>query len=175
MKQNLTQNNSIDENLFKSVVGRFPTGVTVITTTDLETKTPIGLTISSFHSLSLNPTLILWTLTKKASTLQHFLKTPSYVVHILSSSQENLAKQFATGPQTERFTDTKTTTAPNGSLMLDNNDCSAWLECKNIAQYEAGDHYIFVGEVLHCDYQEAAPLIYHAGVFNLTPPDLKKL
>lgn len=175
MSKNLTPSNNIDESLFKSVVGRFPTGVTVITTTDADSQSPIGLTISSFHSLSLSPTLILWTLTKKASTLQQFLKTPSYVVHILSSSQEHLAKQFATGPQSDRFTNINTTTAPNGSLMLDNGACSAWLECRNIAQYEAGDHYIFVGEVLHCDYQEAAPLIYHAGVFNLTPPDLKKL
>lgn len=158
-----------DELHFRAVVGRFPTGVTTITT-EAPDGSPVGLTISSFHSLSLNPPLILWTLTKKASSLPLFLKSKRYVVHILSAGQIELAKQFAKGPQAERFENTPVTRAPGGTLMLDDARTAAWLECHNVAQHEAGDHYIFVGQVERCHFQPVAPLVYHAGDFNLTPP-----
>src|SRR5690625_4792053 len=112
------------EQHFKSVVGRFPTGVTVITSETPTDGKPIGLTISSFHLLSLQPPLILWTLTKKASTLDYFRNSKSYVVHILSAQQKDMALQFASGPQEKRFITTKVTRAPGGSIMLDDNNCA---------------------------------------------------
>lgn len=160
---------SFDERYFRSVVGRFPTGVTAITTESGTDQTPLGLTISSFHSLSLDPPLILWTLTKKASSLVGFQQAKRYVVHVLSAEQKALAQRFARGPQAERFQGRTLTRAPGGTLMLDDTRCAAWLECRNVAQHEAGDHYIFVGQVEHCYYQPVAPLIYHAGDFDLTP------
>lgn len=165
----MSSNTNFTERHFRSVVGRFPTGVTVVTTQNPDNNAPMGITISSFHSLSLEPPLILWTLTKKATTLQNFLAADSYVVHILSASQQDLANRFASGSQQERFNGLNTTQAPGGSLMLDDPLCAAWLECTNIKQHEAGDHFIFVGQVTHCEYQLAAPLVYHAGEFELTP------
>lgn len=159
-----------DQQYFRAVVGRFPTGVTAITTQSATDGSPVGLTISSFHSLSLEPPLILWTLTKAASSLVHFRETTRYVVHVLSAEQKDLARRFARGPQAERFKGLELTRAPSGTLMLDDPRCAAWLECFNVTQHEAGDHYIFVGQVERCHYQPAAPLVYHAGDFDLTPP-----
>lgn len=159
-----------DEHYFRSVLGRFPTGVTAITTESSTDKSPVGLTISSFHSLSLDPPLILWTLTKAASSLPHFCKAERYVVHILSAEQKDLASRFARGPQAERFKGLPLTRAPGGTLMLDDPRSAAWLECFNVTQHEAGDHYIFVGQVERCHYQTVAPLVYHTGGFDLTPP-----
>lgn len=158
-----------DEQYFRTVLGRFPTGVTAITTESKVDKTPVGLTISSFHSLSLAPPLILWTLTKAASSLVHFRNTERYVVHVLSADQKDLALRFARGPQPERFKGLTLTRAPSGTLMLDDPRCAAWFECFNVTQHEAGDHYIFVGQVERCHYQPIAPLVYHAGGFDLTP------
>ncbi len=158
-----------DERHFRSVVGRFPTGVTLITTESPASGSPLGLTISSFHSLSLQPPLILWTLTKKASSLPQFQQTGRYVVHILSAQQKELAGRFARGPQDERFQDVSLARAPGGTLMLDDQRTAAWLECRNVAQHEAGDHVIFVGQVERCEYQQVAPLVYHGGGFALTP------
>lgn len=159
-----------DERYFRSVVGRFPTGVTVVSAEAHEDNTPLGLTISSFHSLSLEPPLILWTLTKKASSLAHFQAAERYVVHVLSAEQKALAQRFARGPQDERFQGVPLTRGPKGTLMLDDPRCAAWLECTNLRQHEAGDHIIFIGQVEHCHYQSVAPLVYHAGGFDLTPP-----
>ncbi|HLR78237.1 MAG TPA: flavin reductase family protein [Burkholderiaceae bacterium] len=159
-----------DDVHFRSVVGRFPTGVTVITTETSTDSSPVGLTISSFHSLSLDPPLVLWTLTKKASSLTHFRKADRYVVHILSAEQIDLAQRFARGPQADRFRDVGLTRAPGGTIMLDDSRTAAWLECCNVTQHEAGDHFIFVGQVERCQFQPVAPLVYHAGAFDLTPP-----
>lgn len=160
-----------NERHFRDVVGRFPTGVTLITTETSAPQTPIGLTISSFHSLSLQPPLILWTLTRKASSLPHFERCSRYVVHILSAAQQDLARHFARGPQDQRFRGAALTRSPDGVIMLDDPQCAAWLQCRNVAQHDGGDHVIFVGQVEHCEYQDTSPLIYHAGNFSLTAPD----
>lgn len=166
MSQRIT---TFTERHFRDVVGRFPTGVTIVTTEAPTQNTPLGLTISSFHSLSLQPPLILWTLTRKASSLPYFEACERYVVHILSASQRDLANRFAKGPQSQRFHDVSVTRSPAGTLMLDNPYCAAWLQCRNVAQHDGGDHVIFVGEVEHCEHQDALPLIYHGGEFSLTP------
>lgn len=160
-----------NERHFRDVVGRFPTGVTLVTTETAAPETPIGLTISSFHSLSLQPPLILWTLTRKASSLPHFQRCSRYVVHVLAASQQTLARRFASGPQHQRFEGVALTRSPAGTIMLDDPQCAAWLQCRNVAQHDGGDHVIFVGEVEHCEQQDTPPLIYHGGNFSLTPAD----
>lgn len=161
---------AFDTPFFKSALSRFATGVTVITTEGLAPeREPWGLTASSFNSLSLDPPLIVWSLDKKARSLPHFLQAPSYVVHVLSASQGHMAKRFAMGPQAERFQGHPVGRAPGGSLMLEDPDFCAWFECRNLNQYETGDHYLFIGQVEHCVHSDAAPLIYHASNFSLTP------
>jgi flavin reductase (DIM6/NTAB) family NADH-FMN oxidoreductase RutF len=113
--------------------------------------------------------MIVWSLSKKASSLNAFMSAKRYVVHVLSASQLHLAKRFAYGSQPERFSGSTTTRAPGGTLMLNSPDITAWFECFNVTHHEAGDHFVFIGQVEHCHRQFQQPLIYHAGDFDLTP------
>ncbi len=158
-----------DARFFRSALGRFATGVTIITCESQPDPQPMGLTISSFNTVSLDPPLVLWSLTRKASTLPHFLASERYVIHVLAASQLHLAKRFASGPQAARFGDLPLKRAPGGSLMLDEPDTAAWFECYNLTHHEAGDHIIFIGQVERCDRSFSQPLVYHAGDFDLTP------
>ena len=88
---------------FRSALGRFPTGVTVITAEHPDGGAPLGLTISSFSSVSLEPPMVLWTLTHTAASLAAFKALDRYVIHVLSAGQVDLARRFAKGPQAERF------------------------------------------------------------------------
>jgi flavin reductase (DIM6/NTAB) family NADH-FMN oxidoreductase RutF len=158
-----------DADFFRSALGRFATGVAVITTESRADPSPVGLTISSFNSVSLEPPLVLWSLSKAASSLRHFQHAERYVIHILAASQLHLAKRFASGPQNKRFEGLPLTRAPGGTLMLNDPECAAWFECHNMQQHEAGDHLIFIGQVERCQRSFAQPLVYHAGDFDLTP------
>ncbi|NYT62302.1 flavin reductase family protein [Alcaligenaceae bacterium] len=158
-----------DTRFFRSALGRFATGVTIITTESRTQKIPMGLTISSFNSVSLDPPIVLWSLSRAASSLVHFQKAERYVIHVLSATQLHLAKRFAYGPQADRFNNQALTRAPGGTLMLDDPDCSAWFECRNMTQYEAGDHLVFIAQVERCQRNFHLPLVYHAGDFDLTP------
>jgi flavin reductase (DIM6/NTAB) family NADH-FMN oxidoreductase RutF len=153
---------------FRSALGRFPTGVTIVTAEHPDTGLPLGLTISSFSSVSLEPPMVLWSLTHTAASLSAFLALDRYVIHVLSASQIDLARRFAKGPQAERFAGLDLDRAPNGTLMLGDSRCAAWFECHNTQHHPAGDHTIFVGQVEHCHRQLLSPLIYHAGDFELT-------
>src|SRR3546814_1108522 len=81
--------------------------------------------------------MVLWTLSKKASSLDHFLQTRRYVIHVLAAPQLSLAKRFAQGSQTDRFKGLALTRAPGGTLMLDEPECAAWFECYNLTQHDA--------------------------------------
>lgn len=164
----LDTRSSFDTAFFRAALGRFATGVTIVTSQTSDAQ-PLGLTVSSFNSVSLVPPLVLWSLAKKSSSLAHIQAAEGYVIHVLSAGQLDLAKRFAYGPQSERFAGQATKRSPSGLLMLDHEDCSAWFACRHYAQHEAGDHLIFVGEVLDCDLNMNQPLIYHAGDFDLTP------
>ena len=154
---------------FRSALGRFPSGVTIVTAEHPETHAPLGMTISSFSSVSLQPPMVLWALTQGAISRPILLSLDRYVIHVLSASQIHLARRFARGSHSERFAGLALARAPNGTLMLEDPRCAAWFECHNSQHHDAGDHTIFVGQVEHCHYQPKAPLIYHAGDFELTP------
>src|SRR5690554_3849222 len=102
---------SLNVDLFKKVMGNYPTGVTIVTTADHE-GTPLGLTVNSFASVSLDPTLILWSIDKRVSTYDVFTKTDHFAVHILAGDQGPLASLFAT-PGADRFGESKWTWSDN--------------------------------------------------------------
>ncbi|MFA5488961.1 MAG: flavin reductase family protein [Candidimonas sp.] len=158
-----------DPTYFRSALGRFPTGVTVITTEDPDSLHPIGLTVSSFNSVSLDPPMVLWSLSKTSYSRPGFQKAERYVIHVLSSRQRELAKRFSQGSQADRFAGLSLARAPHGTPMLDDRHSAAWFECFNAAQHEAGDHIIFVGQVERCFRNHYPPLVYHAGDYDLTP------
>jgi len=157
-----------DQSYFRSALGRFATGVTIITTETAEGE-PWGLTISSFNAVSLEPPMVLWSLSQSASALPHFLRAERYVIHVLSASQLPLARRFSRGRQEERFQGVALERSPHGVPMLADTDTTAWFECHNSAHHPAGDHIIFVGQVERCNRRYSQPLVYHAGDFDLTP------
>lgn len=152
---------------FRSALGRFATGVTIVTGRTPE-GSPIGLTVSSFNSVSLSPPLVLWSLSRASSSLAAFRSCEHYVVNVLAAHQIELARRFAYGPVAERFANVALCDAPNGAPRLAAPG-AAWFACHNRSCYEEGDHVIFVGEVEHCTHSKAPPLVYHAGGFDLTP------
>jgi flavin reductase (DIM6/NTAB) family NADH-FMN oxidoreductase RutF len=158
---------SFDAAQFRATLGRFATGVTVITT-EAADGSPVGLTVSSFNSVSLDPPLVLWSLSQSASSLPALRQCERYVIHVLSAEQIALARNFATGMPSQRFVGIDLVRAPGGTLMLAD-ESAAWFECRNRSRYPEGDHLIMVGEVEHCGHSKAPPLVFHAGGFDLTP------
>ena len=152
---------------FRSALGRFATGVTIVTTRQAD-GSPVGLTVSSFNSVSLSPPLVLWSLSRTSSSLAAFEACERYVINVLAADQIHLARRFATGTAAERFADVELCDAPGGAPRLAAPG-AAWFACHNRSRYVEGDHIIFVGEVERCDHSKASPLVFHAGGFALTP------
>ena len=152
---------------FRSALGMFATGVTIVTA-----RTPegalVGLTANSFNSVSLNPPLVLWSLSKSAASMAAFSTGSHYAIHILRAEQLDLAKQFAT-QGVDRFAGVQFTAGTAGAPLIDG--AAATFECFNRSRYEEGDHVIFVGEVEHCAHQVgASPLLFHGGKFYAEHP-----
>jgi flavin reductase (DIM6/NTAB) family NADH-FMN oxidoreductase RutF len=144
---------------FRSALSQFATGVTVITTR-LEDGSFIGLTASSFNSVSLHPPLVLWSLAQGASTLPAFSDNSLYVINVLSAGQAALAEQFSRRG-IDRFTGVDYTLSRTGLPIL--KGVSAWFECHNRSRYPEGDHVIFVGEVEQCAAYPQPGLVFHGG------------
>ena len=151
----------------RSTLGSFATGITVITarTTDGE---PIGLTISSFNSVSLEPPLILWSLSVNSPKLEAFRNASHYAVNVLSADQQWLSDRFA-GRSNDRFADLTYRSGLSGAPLLEG--CCAWFECANDTQHAGGDHIIFLGHVERVAQGEAqSPLIFHSGRYRTLAP-----
>lgn len=158
---------AIDGRAFRQALGAFATGVTIVTTRDVEGR-PVGLTANSFNSVSLDPPLVLWSLALNSQNLPAFRQAPTWAVHILAASQEDMSRRFATRGS-DKFADIEFEHGPGGAPLL--NDCAARFLCKATFEYEGGDHAIFVGEVLDLSLAEGPPLIFHGGRYGrLAPP-----
>jgi len=161
-----------DSTHFRRALGRFPTGVTIVTAWRGEDE-PVGLTVSSFNAVSLTPPLVLWSLSLSSSSLQALLDCDRYVIQVLAADQLSLAGRFATGTPAQRFEGIPLTRTPRGAPRIDQ-PVAAWFECHNRHRHEEGDHIIFIGQVEHCEFSNALPQVYHAGGYDLTPtPSLK--
>lgn len=141
---------------FKLALGNYPTGVTVVTTSH-ETK-PIGLTVNSFASVSIDPLLILWSLDKKSQLHSYFTNASHFAVNILASDQEQLCTLFASKIP-DRFAQAQWSTSSLGLPIL--HDTAAILQCKTFQQIDAGDHTIFIGQVQDITNAQKEPLLYH--------------
>ncbi len=132
----------------------------------------MGLTVSSFNSVSLAPPLVLWSLSLSSSSLAVLERSTHYAINVLASDQLDLAKRFATRSSADRFDDVSWQAGRHGAPLLTGS--TAWFECYNRSRYREGDHCIFVGEVEHCGHTDGMPLVFHAGGFDLTPPRMRK-
>jgi flavin reductase (DIM6/NTAB) family NADH-FMN oxidoreductase RutF len=153
-----------DTRHFRQALAQFATGVTIITTR-LPDGSFLGLTASSFNSVSLDPPLVLWSLAQTASSLPVFSGNSHYVINVLAADQANLAERFSRRIA-NRFDGVEFELSRAGLPIL--KGAAAWFECHNRSRYPEGDHVIFVGEVEHCNVYAKQALVFHHGKFVAT-------
>jgi flavin reductase (DIM6/NTAB) family NADH-FMN oxidoreductase RutF len=150
---------------FRQALSQFATGVTVITTR-LADGSFRGLTASSFNSVSLEPPLVLWSLSNVANSLPIFSGNSHYVINVLSAGQEELARRFSRRSEANPFDSVEYALSRTGQPIL--KGACAWFECHNRSRYPEGDHVIFVGEVEDCAVDAQPALLFHGGKFAHT-------
>ncbi|HSW19691.1 MAG TPA: flavin reductase family protein [Ramlibacter sp.] len=152
---------------FRAALGTFATGVTIVTTLSAEGR-PIGLTASSFNSVSLAPPLVLWSLSQAAASLAAFRAGSHYAINVLAADQMLLAERFA-AKGADRWSGVDSLTGASGVPLIAG--AAATFECFNRSRYEEGDHVIFIGEVERCASRPgASPLLFHGGRFYTEHP-----
>jgi len=157
---------------FRSTVGAFATGVTVVTTRGEEHA--YGMTANAFSSVSLDPPLILVCVINPSEGADHITRNGVFAVNILSVDQEPLSRYFASRDRPkgrDAFRDVPHRVLTSGSPILEG--AAAFMDCRVHAMHEAGDHLIFIGEVLELDVQDGGtPLVFHGGGYRLLEPPL---
>ncbi|MBL8421078.1 MAG: flavin reductase family protein [Dechloromonas sp.] len=153
-----------DENRsLRNALGRFATGVTIVTAIDPDGH-PIGLTVNSFSAVSLNPPLVLWCLDNSSHNLAAFLHASHHVINVLAASQLDLSNRFATWP-VDRFAGLRWHPCSGGAPLL--HGCCASFEVANEAAHAGGDHTIFVGRVeKFSETPGVPPLLFHGGQYR---------
>jgi flavin reductase (DIM6/NTAB) family NADH-FMN oxidoreductase RutF len=145
---------------YRRALGQFATGVTVVTTRAAD-GAPTGLTVNSFNSVSLAPPLVLWSLANGAGSFAAFDAAEGFVVNVLGRGQLELARRFS-ARGVERFgPDTGWEPSAHGWPRLAG--CVAWFECLTRHRHPAGDHTIFVAEVVDFQAPGGDPLVFHDG------------
>ncbi len=153
-------NTTIDAKDFRRALSQFATGVTVITTRD-ESGQAVGVTASSFNSVSIDPPLILWSIDKKANSLQAFKQADHFSVNVLSNNQAAISNNFASRG-IDKFNNAQHYDGIEGCPLLEG--CIAQFECERWAIYEGGDHLILIGQVIDYRYNDHhEPLIFAQG------------
>ncbi|MEM7042858.1 MAG: flavin reductase family protein [Pseudomonadota bacterium] len=148
---------SVSEKDFRKALGRFATGIVVITTRDAENR-PRAITVNAFTSVSLDPPLVLYCLGKSAFHFGIFAEAKAFAVNMLSADQQAFSDRFAREAGDE-FADLSIRNLVTGSPILP--ECLAVLDCKTETQHDAGDHLIVVGRVCAIDQSgDSEPLIY---------------
>ena len=153
---------AFDKRTLRDAFGSFATGVTIVTTSG--PAGDIGLTANSFSSVSLDPPMVLWSLSRTSSNIDVYRNSAHFAVHILSADQEALSSRFAS-KGVDRFGGLALDRGPDGIPMLP--DCMARFACKMAYQYEGGDHVIFVGEILDFSHSARKPLVFHGGRYGM--------
>ncbi len=157
----------VAEGRFLEVMANFPAGVAVVTSLDRGER-PVGLTISAFCSVSRTPPLILICVDKDSATLPAIQHSGKFTVNFLSEGREAIARSFAT-KDPDKFagqTWRPSEGLPGGGPIL-HEDTVAYLACTVFKAVEAGDHWVFIGEVAEASVEEEArSLLYHRRNFS---------
>lgn len=148
---------------FRNALGRFATGVTIVTTVDGEGNR-YGITANSYNSVSLDPPLVLWSLARTSRSLPAFEKCDFFAIHILSAHQEDLAMRFASRGVVDKFAGLHLHQGHGGVPLFE--ECAARFECVTSNSFEGGDHLIFLGRVLNFERCDSDPLVFHDGRFT---------
>jgi flavin reductase (DIM6/NTAB) family NADH-FMN oxidoreductase RutF len=154
----------IDQSEFRRVIGHFASGVAVVTSCR-DDGSPCGLTASAVASVSLDPTMVLVCVDRGSESHACIERAGVYAVNVLEDGRgETLARRFAEMPAPDRFRGTAWHPERSGAPVLD--EALAWLDCRVESAFPAGDHTIFVGEVLSADAREGTPLLYYRGGYG---------
>ncbi len=156
---------------FRRTLGQFPTGVTVITTRTAAGE-PVGVTASSFNSVSVDPPLVLWSVDRGAFSAAVFEQAEYFTVNVLADSQMDLSNRFA-GRGEDKFAGVSYRNGLGDSPLLEN--CAAQFQCKTWSLYDGGDHIIVVGEVQEYARNDAmSPLVFSQGGYAVSVPHPSK-
>lgn len=146
---------------FRRALGCFATGVAIVTTRDRK-GAAVGMTISSFNSVSLEPPLVLWSIAVQADGYEAFVNSKNFAVNVLAKHQSVLSDQFAVSGS-DKFDGIEYRDGIAGVPLL--TDSAACFECEIEAIYAGGDHKIIVGRVLRCEDSTTDPLVFFRGHF----------
>ena len=155
---------AFSEHQFRDALAQFATGVTVICARHADGRY-VGFTANSFNSVSLEPPLVLWSLSRRSLSLPAFESAERYAVNVLSASQVDLARRFSR-PHADRFDGVPYRLGWAGAPLIDG--CVAWLECSHHARHRAGDHIVFLGDVRTCERGEGNGLVFHEHRYATT-------
>ncbi|GMG86299.1 flavin reductase family protein [Biformimicrobium ophioploci] len=153
------QQHTIEPLQLRQVFGQFATGVTIVTTSG-EDGSAVGMTVSSFNTVSLEPPLILWCIDKKTGCFDAFNRCQDFAIHVLAQSQQDLSALFASRGQ-DKFEQVAFQRNAAGVPLLE--DYCARIQCRISARHDGGDHVIIVGEVTEMHTQNREPLVFHRG------------
>jgi len=148
----------------RGALGRFATGVTIITCRD-GAGAAVGLTANSFASLSLDPPLVLWSLRKASASLPAFEATAHFAINVLAETQVELSRRFAASAVADKFADGAWADGLGRAPVLAG--CAAVFECATEARHDAGDHVLFIGRVLRLADLAVAPLLFQGGHYRM--------
>ena len=154
---------SLEPRALRHALGRFATGVTIVTCRD-DRGRAIGLTANSFSALSLEPPLVLWSLRSVSPSLAAFRQATHFAVNVLGEAQVELSRRFASA-QPDKFAEGQWSEGLGGAPVL--GGCSAVFECRAFDQRETGDHWLFIGHVLRAGEASIAPLVFQSGRYHL--------
>jgi flavin reductase (DIM6/NTAB) family NADH-FMN oxidoreductase RutF len=150
-----------DMKKFRQCLGKFATGVTIVTCADNEGR-PYGITANSFSSVSLEPRLILWNVAKVSNSLQAFLDADYFAINLLARDQQDLSSHFAKSDHTLFDTVEINRSQENVPLIP---GALACFECRTHQIHDCGDHYIVIGEVVRFDTSDTEPLLFFGGKY----------
>ena len=145
---------------FRDALGRFATGVTVVTT--MTSQGPVGITANSFASVSLDPPIVLWSIGRHSKRYAAFAECEKFAVHILAAEQIELSQRFARS--SDGFHGLAHETSGSGVPLL--SGCLSRFECSRIATHDGGDHGIVVARVTAAMLREGEPLLFAGGGYG---------
>lgn len=152
----------------RRVMSCVPTGVTVVGTVDVQGRA-LGLTVSSFTSVALEPPLVLVCIGRASASHDRLIESRSFAISVLSAAQEDVARRFARPPSEGRFDEFSWSPAPSGNPVLDG--ATAWVDCSIEETMQAGDHTIIVARALACDASDVPALVNHRGKMSAVRPE----
>lgn len=155
----MTDTSDFDQRGFRHALGRFCTGVTIVTAAGPDG--PVGLTVSSFNAVSMDPPLVLWSLDRRSSTLPAFESAKHFAVNVLSADQMELSNRFASRDE-DKFAGLDVGQGGQAPLLP---GCIAYFLCRTVHRYDGGDHMIFVGQVEEYERRPGAALLFHDGAY----------